>query len=53
MLYHHHDYGGTVPVPGSDLAISVNVRVDNSGPHTIDEIDLFIVSCIGVFQMRS
>jgi hypothetical protein len=39
MLYHHHDYGGTVLVPGSDLAISVNVRVDNSGPHTIDEID--------------
>lgn len=39
MLYHHHDYGGTVAVPGSDLAISVNVRPDNSGPHTIEEID--------------
>ncbi len=38
VLYHRHDYGSTLRVPGSDLAVSVNVRVDNSGPHTIDEI---------------
>lgn len=39
VLYHRHAYGGTVRVPGSELAISVNVRVDNTGPHTVDEID--------------
>ena len=38
VLYHKHDYGSTLRVPGSDLAVSVNVRVDNSGPHTIEEI---------------
>jgi hypothetical protein len=39
VLYHRHDYGSTVTVPNSDLAVSVNVRPDNSGPHTVDEID--------------
>lgn len=38
MLYHRHNYGGTIKVPNSDLAVSVNVRVDNSGPHTLEEI---------------
>ncbi len=38
MLYHRHDYGGVVQVPGSDLAIDVQVREDNSGPHTEAEI---------------
>ncbi len=38
VLYHRHDYGSTVQVPGSDLAVSVNVRGDNSGPHTPEEI---------------
>ena len=38
VMYHHHDYGGTVVVPGSDVAVSVQVRGDNSGPHSIDEI---------------
>lgn len=38
MLYHRHDYGSVVPIPGSDLAIDVEVRNDNSGPHTADEI---------------
>jgi hypothetical protein len=37
MLY-HADYGGIVAVPGSDLAIDVECRGDNSGPHKIDEI---------------
>ena len=37
MLY-HPDYGGVVTVPGSDLAIDVECRGDNSGPHKIDEI---------------
>jgi Domain of unknown function (DUF5054) len=39
VLYHKHDYGSTIRVPGSDLAVSVNVRVDNSGPHSIEEIN--------------
>ncbi len=38
MLYHRHDYGSVLRVPGSDLAVSVNVRGDNSGPHTPAEI---------------
>jgi hypothetical protein len=38
MLYHRKAYGGVVPVPGSDLAVAVEVRDDNSGPHTVDEI---------------
>jgi hypothetical protein len=38
VMYHRTDYGGVVPVPGSDLAIAVEVRDDNSGPHTIEEV---------------
>jgi len=37
MLY-HLDYGGIVKIPGSDLAIDVECRGDNSGPHTLEEI---------------
>jgi hypothetical protein len=37
MLY-HRDYGGIVKVPGSNLAIDVECRGDNSGPHTLEEI---------------
>ncbi len=37
-LYHRSDYGGVVAVPGGDVAVSVNVRSDNSGVHTVDEI---------------
>jgi hypothetical protein len=37
MLY-HSDYGGVVKVPGSDLAIDVECRGDNSGPHKLEEI---------------
>jgi hypothetical protein len=38
MLYHRHAYGDTLVIPHTDLAIEVNVRVDNTGPHTKDEI---------------
>jgi hypothetical protein len=38
MLYHRHDYGSVIRIPGSDLAVSVEVRNDNSGPHTLEEI---------------
>ncbi len=38
VIYHLHDYGGVVKVPGSHLAVAIEVRDDNSGPHTIEEI---------------
>jgi hypothetical protein len=38
VMYHLHRYGGLVKVPESDLAVDVEVRTDNAGPHTIDEI---------------
>ncbi len=37
MMY-HHEYGGTAVVPGGDLALVTEVRGDNSGPHTAEEI---------------
>ncbi|MGA7342367.1 MAG: DUF5054 domain-containing protein [Terracidiphilus sp.] len=37
MMY-HHEYGGTAVVPGSELALVTEVRGDNSGPHTAEEI---------------
>jgi hypothetical protein len=38
VLYHPFDYGSTVAIPGTDVAVSIRVRGDNSGPHTIEEI---------------
>lgn len=38
MMYHHKGYGGVVQVPGSDLAVAVEMRGDNGGPHAVDEI---------------
>ena len=38
VVMYHHGYGGVVRVPGSDLAIAVVVRDDNSGPHTLEEV---------------
>lgn len=38
MMYHRRNYGGVVRVPGSELAVAVEVRDDNSGPHTVEEI---------------
>ncbi len=37
MMY-HHEYGAVGRVPGSDVAIAIVVRDDNSGPHTPAEI---------------
>jgi hypothetical protein len=39
VTMYHLGYGGVVHVPGSDLAIAIVVRGDNSGPHPPDEID--------------
>ena len=38
VMYHRTGYGGVVRVPASDLAIAVEVRDDNSGPHTLEEV---------------
>ena len=38
MMYHRHEYGGVVRIPKSDLAIAVEMRDDNAGPHTLEEI---------------
>ncbi|HEY2015235.1 MAG TPA: DUF5054 domain-containing protein, partial [Bryobacteraceae bacterium] len=38
VMYHHHEYGGVVKVPGSDLALDLEVADDNYGPHSVEEI---------------
>jgi len=38
MIYHQKSYGGVVQIPRSDLAIAVEMRDDNAGPHTVQEI---------------
>lgn len=38
LLYHPFGYGSTVAIPGTDFAVSVQVRGDNSGPHSLQEI---------------
>lgn len=38
MMYHHKDYGGIIQIPGTDTAVAMEVRNDNSGPHHLDEI---------------
>ncbi|MGH9543587.1 MAG: DUF5054 domain-containing protein [Terriglobales bacterium] len=38
IVMYHHDYGSVVCLPGSDLAIAIVVRDDNTGPHTPEEI---------------
>jgi len=38
-VMYHHEYGGVAIAPGSDLALVTEVRGDNSGPHTPQEID--------------
>ncbi len=40
VLY-HHGYGGTVAIPGTDTAVAINVRDDNSGPHLVSEIKTY------------
>ena len=37
-VMYHLGYGGVARAPGSDLALAVEVRGDNSGPHTPEEI---------------
>lgn len=44
VLYHLFGYGGTVAIPGTDMAISIRVRSDNSGPHTMEEVKAYQAS---------
>jgi hypothetical protein len=39
MLYHRHSYGSVIQIPGTDLAVDVEMRGDNEGPHKPEEID--------------
>jgi hypothetical protein len=41
VLYHPLDYGGTVAIPGTDVAVSIRVAIDNSGPHTEKEVKAY------------
>jgi hypothetical protein len=38
VVYHHHDYGGTLTLPGTTTAFAMEMRNDNSGPHSPAEI---------------
>ncbi|HEV2398806.1 MAG TPA: DUF5054 domain-containing protein [Candidatus Sulfotelmatobacter sp.] len=38
VVMYHSGYGGIVHVPGSDVAVAIVVRDDNSGPHTTQEV---------------
>lgn len=38
VMYHRHDYGSLLTIPGTAVAVDVEVRGDNSGPHTAAEI---------------
>ncbi len=38
VVMYHHEYGAVARVPGSDLAVAIVVRDDNSGPHKPEEI---------------
>ncbi len=38
VMYQHKGYGGVVRIPGSDLAIAIEMADDNAGPHSLDEI---------------
>lgn len=38
VMYHHHEYGGVVKIPGSDLVVDMEVADDNVGPHSVEEI---------------
>ncbi len=38
VMYQHKGYGGVVTIPGSDLAIAIEMADDNAGPHSLEEI---------------
>jgi Domain of unknown function (DUF5054) len=38
VMYQHKGYGGVVRIPGSDLAVAIEMADDNAGPHSMEEI---------------
>jgi hypothetical protein len=38
VMYQHKGYGGVIRVPGSDLAVAIEMANDNAGPHSMEEI---------------
>ena len=38
VMYQHKGYGGVVKIPGSDLAVAIEMADDNAGPHSMAEI---------------
>jgi hypothetical protein len=38
VMCHGQDYGGEIDLPGADAVVAMNVRGDNSGPHTEAEV---------------
>ncbi len=38
VMYQHKGYGGVMRVPGSDLAVAIEMADDNAGPHSVEEI---------------
>ena len=38
VMYHHHEYGGVVRIPATDIAVDMEVADDNRGPHSLEEI---------------
>jgi len=38
VMYQHKGYGGVVRIPGSDLAIAIEMADDNAGPQSMEEI---------------
>jgi hypothetical protein len=38
VMYHRKEYGGVVEIPGSGLAVAIEMRGDNGGPHSVEEI---------------
>ncbi len=49
VLYHPLGYGGTVAIPGTDIAVSIRVANDNSGPHSASEVNAYYGSLRGRF----
>jgi len=48
-VMYHPNYGGTFALPGSGLAIAIEVKDDNGGPHTPEEIAAIYKKLRGTF----
>jgi hypothetical protein len=49
VLYHPFEYGSTVAIPRTDIAVSIQVRGDNSGPHSLNEIRAYYAWLHSIF----